>query len=176
MNEIQGDLFEVAKEGYDAFCITTNGHIKKDGTLTMGRGTAGLAAERFPALPRLLAERIRADGHVLHVVSVTEIEDVSARARMPTPYLVAFPTKPAWGVINYDRLPGWKMPSRIDIIVQSALELVIAIERFKWAKVLLPRPGCDNGGLHWEDVESVLWQIFNSKHVLDRVDIVRRGP
>ena len=42
MIEIKGSLFN---EPCDAFCITTNGFIKKDGTCVMGRGCAKQAAD-----------------------------------------------------------------------------------------------------------------------------------
>lgn len=183
MNALRGDLFTTAFEAqragypYDALCITTNGAIKANGALVMGRGVAGAAAERWPDLPWVLAERVRRNGHVLHVLEDRQFADVKVFKSLsdsPTKYLVAFPTKPVWGVLDGERVQGWKVPSSLDIIEQSAAELADATHSHQWRKVLLPKPGCENGGLTWNQVEPVLSRIFAHKRVLDRIDVIER--
>ena len=173
MNEITGDLFEVAKNGYDAFCITTNGHVKDVGSLTMGRGTAGLAAERWPDLPYVLGEKTRRKGHMVHVLEAREFGE-RGRAAVPAPYLVAFPTKPAYTVVDCMRVPGWKGPAKLDLIELSAVELVMAIGAYSWSKVLLPRPGAGagTGNLPWGDVQELLEHVFRRWKVEHVVDII----
>ena len=163
MHEIKGDLFEVAKDGYDAFCILTNGFIKASGELVMGKGCAKQAMTRWPELPAEIAYRIHKGGHVLHVLEF--INGVDA----PTPFLVAFPVKP---VEDEDGVPGFCCDAKLEIIEQSALALAYEISERGWKKVLLPRPGVGNGRLEWADVHPVLHAVFLEWGVLDRVDII----
>lgn len=58
-----GDIWSVPKEEW--ICITTNSYIKKNGALAMGKGIAGEALNRFPALDDLLGGFIKKNcGHL----------------------------------------------------------------------------------------------------------------
>lgn len=176
MREITGDLFEVAKDGYDALCVTTNGYVKDLGNLTMGRGVAGEAAALWPDLPYVLGEVTRRKGHMVHVLEARDFAQKRKNADVPTPYLIAFPTKPAWAVVDYRRVPGWKSPARFDIIELSAVELVMAMHTFDLRRVLLPRPGVGLGGLPWDLVNQLLTRVFDYWQVTERIDIISKEP
>jgi len=134
MMEVFGDLWEF--DGIVA--ITTNGFLKKDGSCVMGRGCARQAALRFGWLPRKLGAAISKHGnHVFH---------------FPEYRLITFPVKHVW----------WE-PADLKLIERSARELLGIIAEAKIGEpVYLPRPGCGNGKLKWEDVKKILSPILKS--------------
>ncbi|MBI2358625.1 MAG: ADP-ribose-binding protein [Deltaproteobacteria bacterium] len=134
MKEVFGDLWD-----FDGIIgITTNGFVKRDRTCVMGRGCAKQAAARIPELPCKLGSRISAEGN--HVFYFPEYR------------LITFPVKHVW----------WE-PADLNLIQQSARELLETIEKFKIREAIyLPRPGCGNGRLKWEDVKKILSPILKS--------------
>lgn len=142
MREVRGDLWELAPE-MGAVCITTNGYVKKNGEAVMGRGCALEAAQRFPSLPALLGEHLQLAGNHVYVVYVKHEYD-----------LVTFPVK-----------HHWRQRASLDLIIRSANELVALADpkRMGWETILLPRPGCGNGGLSWHIVGSTLARILDDR-------------
>ena len=134
MKEVFGDLWEF--DGIIA--VTTNGSIKRDRTCVMGRECARQAVARFREQPHKLGTRISAEGnHVFH---------------FPEHGLITFPVKHNW----------WEAAD-LGLIERSARELLNLTEgkNIKEA-VYLPRPGCGNGRLKWEDVKKILSPILKS--------------
>ena len=132
MKEVFGDLWE-----FDGtIAITTNGFVKRNRTCVMGRGCARQAAARFPELPRKLASRISAErNHVFHF--------------------------PEYGLITFPVKHNWWEAADLGLIQRSARELlkIIEVKKIKEA-VYLPRPGCGNGRLKWENVKKILSPIL----------------
>jgi hypothetical protein len=151
--EVQNDFWHEAGTGaYDAVCCTTNRIIKSNGELVMGAGIAKLFKEKYPSLPREWGQRIKTGDHMQGVMLTRKDKDDL--------YLVAFPTK-----------HDWKKPSRMEIIEFSAKALRWQARLLNWKKVLLPRPGCSNGGLDWDkEVKPVLENILKE----DRFVIIRK--
>jgi hypothetical protein len=59
-------------------------------------------------------------------------------------------------------VPGWAMMMDPQLIPKSSRELMGVINRNDWPLVVLPRPGCDTGGLSWDRevkpiFEPILW-------------------
>ena len=133
MKEIFGNLF--AYHGRKGFvvCITTNGYLKKDGTGVMGRGCAREAVEIDPSLPMLLGKSLKCRGNVV--------------SRL-TPEIIAFPVKHSW---EQDADPA--------LILQSATQLKAMAEVTPNITYILPRPGCANGRLEWQDVKPILESV-----------------
>jgi hypothetical protein len=132
--ELEADLWSVEA---DAVVITTNGTVKANGEAVMGRGCAREAVERFPWLPKELGLRLGDAGNHVFVWRPEE-HDVGF-------YIVTFPVKHLWRDGADRRL-----------ISQSMDELL----RFVWAhedvkRVVMPRPGCGNGGLSWDGPDGV---------------------
>jgi hypothetical protein len=126
MIEITGDIWHYWNQN-EWVCVTTNGIVKNDGAAVMGAGVALQAAEQFPGLPRQLAWKLKTFGN--HVYAFL-------------PYRVfTFPTK-----------HDWKDPSKVELILQSCAEL----RQMSAGKVYLPRPGCSNGGLDWNEVKPLM--------------------
>lgn len=118
----------------DAVVITTNGTITGRGLGVMGRGCALEATQRWPRLQRRLGFYLKTYGNNVGIL-------------MPPPpmTLVVFPVKHAW-----------MEKADLVLIDRSVKQLVDLTTRLRWDHVVLPRPGCGNGGLTWEAVRPVL--------------------
>lgn len=118
--------------------ITTNGFVKKNGECVMGRGCAKEARDKFPGFAKQLGHAIQTHGNRLWV--------------WPEHMLITFPVKHNW--------------------FEKADPLLI-IESTKLLKdwvgsrsVLMPRPGCGNGQLRWEDVRPLLAALPDNVKVI----------
>lgn len=138
MKEIIGELWDYKLEDGYVKCITTNGTIKKNGRGVMGRGCALEAKRRCEAqgfdVSKRLAECVKTRGNVVSWLNTG---------------LLSFPTKYNW----------WEN-SDLELIKQSAEQLAIIANNFRDKWYVLPRPGCGNGKLKWEDVKPVIENIL----------------
>ena len=126
----QLNIFDIpmTKGGREAVCVTTNGVVKKDGHAVMGKGIAKEADDRY-ACSKRLGDMLNAYGN--HVYALKIVAEGF--------HLVSFPTK-------YD----WRDDSDINLIIQSAKELVSLCNQIGIKRCYLPKPGCANGRLNWE--------------------------
>ena len=136
MKEIYGnawDLFESRE--YDILFITTNGFVKSNGNAVMGRGIAAECAWRYPTSPSLLGKGILQFGNIpLQIL----VEDATWK-----PLIIAsFPVKYNW----------WEQAD-IELIKKSCSLVMEQLADEPNLKFLLPRPGCGNGHLSWEQVK-----------------------
>ena len=140
MKEITGDLWE---QLCDARCITTNGTVTNKGAGVMGRGVARQAKVRYPGIEARLGQLVRRYGN--HTQLLVE-EGVP---------LVALPVKHEW-------------PEKADLLLikRSCTELVALADKHLWHTIVLPRPGCGNGKLHWDQVERVIAPILDERFVV----------
>ena len=143
MLEAEGDLWEYPA---DARVITTNGFLKKDGTLVMGRGVALQAKTRYPILPSLLGNLVALRGNVVNLV-VTDHEPPIQIATLPVKHVY------------------WRSADT-ELIKKSLVDLVKLADEMEWKVVALPRPGCGNGGLSWEDVKPLLVDVLDDRFVV----------
>lgn len=164
MRTAYADLF--GDRGPVTRCITTNGYIKRNGEAVMGRGVAQQAAKRWPSLPLRLGQKIKRHGNIVQPI--------------PGPWdgyeLISFPVKHHWqqpacltGGKDCPGLGPWPLvgsPQCSGLIVRSANQLVALTERNGWRMVMLPRPGCGNGGLDWTAVEPILRNILDIRFVV----------
>ena len=135
----------------EARCITTNGTIKTDGRAVMGRGVAKQATERYVGIAKLLGAHLREHGNHVGILALTDDPEHGP----PIP-LVSFPVKHLWD--------QW---ADLDLIGRSADELVALTDRRGWARVVLPRPGCNNGKRNWEqEVRPILAPILDDRFVV----------
>lgn len=165
LREEKIDIFERSKTpDISAVCLTTNGYYRKDGHAVMGRGVAKAANDLW-RLSELLGNAIRLHGNVAQIFAAVP------RPNQADLLIIAFPVKPVWGTnvlpqhtgkFPPDRVPGWACYADLELIRRSARELQQVIQQFivphppVGRKVLLPRPGCYNGGLSWETVKPIL--------------------
>lgn len=101
--------------------ITTNGMIRNNGTAVMGKGIALQARNRYPGIDLELGKLISKYGNHVFILSHG---------------LVSFPTK-----------HHWREPSDLKLIERSAMELAETFCDNSEVTILLPPPGCGNGGL-----------------------------
>lgn len=166
MKEAFGDIWELSQYNYDAIVITTNGFVKKNGEAVMGRGIALEARERYPSLPANLGKWITENGNI---PGITYIEPNVSVFDVWRPYrLITFPVKPVFGPRGE---PGWRAKADIDLIRESAHGVVKLVDAADLGSIIMPRPGCGNGGLKWEDVKPVIEPILD-----DRFTVVTWHP
>lgn len=131
----------------DVRVITTNGFVKVNGEAVMGAGCAKEAAKRWPELPKLLAKHIKEAGNTVYQFP----------ASSGILNLVAFPVKHNW----------WE-PADPALIEKSCQELVALAGMYDHSTIfVIPRPGCGNGRLRWEDVKPILERYLDDRfHVI----------
>lgn len=140
MKEAKGDLWTFS--GHKV--ITTNGYIKTNGACVMGRGCAYQAMLKYPKLPFELGELIKNHGN--HVYYFKEFN------------IVTFPVKHNW----------WEKAD-LKLIKESAYE-ILSLTISTNEQFYLPKPGCGNGQLEWEDVKKVIEPILSDQFtVIDYV-------
>ena len=130
MREIKGSIWRYHEKGY-WIVIPTNGFVRKNGKAVMGRGLAYQAMCRFPVLPKALGDIITKFGN--RVCSYHKLK------------LIFFPVKYKW----------WER-ANLDLIEKSCEQLRMYVTTTKPLPVYLPRVGCGNGKLKWEDVKPIL--------------------
>ena len=169
MNEATGNIFQT---DCDAVVITTNGFVKANGECVMGKGCAKQVANMLPQVPKILGTLLKLHGN--HVFHITSNNDTA---------LLSFPVKPTSFVFQNELdceyivkhmrykfnvgavVPGWACVADVEIIKQSALELVDYVNKTNWTCVVLPRPGCGAGELSWGIVKPILESILDDRFV-----------
>jgi len=136
MIEKIGNMWE---EKCDWLCITTNGMIRSDGKAVMGAGVALQAKHRFKGIDETLAQKLRLRGNIVSLI-----------AKDGDKLILSFPTK-----------NNWRDKSDIALIRNSAIQLKAGFDKARIKPiVVIPRPGCSNGGLDWEHVRDVIAPIL----------------
>lgn len=119
----------------DVKVITTNGNVKKNGENVMGKGTALQARQVYPRLPLMHGENIKIYGNDVFYYPIYKI--------------ICFPTKHNW----------WEK-SDLDLIRTSMKHLYHICAENNIRKVIMPKVGCNNGGLEWEVVKQKVIDIL----------------
>ncbi len=132
MLEAKGDLWTYPA---NYRVITTNGIVVGKG-LVMGRGCAYEAAQKFSDLRGFLGELVRQHGNKPYVITHHKI--------------ITLPTK-----------HHWRDKSDLALIAKGVFVLQRMWEENMIRKVVMPRPGCGNGGLDWIDVKPILEGILS---------------
>jgi hypothetical protein len=146
VKSIIGDIADVYID-YDAICCTTNTTLTKEGKLVMGAGVAKWFRDGFEGIDSQWGQQLQNNPSCGIMVSA-EYRTVFS----PGPYLVAFPTK-----------SDWRQKSSLTLIEDMAIDLEIVTSAMGWRSVLLPRPGCSNGGLDWDVVKPILEQYLDDR-------------
>lgn len=137
MVEAIGDLWRYPA---DFRVITTNGSVRKDGCAVLGRGCAREAAIKYPALAGELGARLKASGNRLHY--------------WPAYSLFTFPVKHHW------------MEAADPELIRESTE-TFARQLLGSGIYVMPRAGCGNGQLRWEDVRPILAVLPDNVVVID---------
>lgn len=137
MKERIGDIW---KTDCDIICVTTNGVVKSNGELVMGKGVALQAKKRYLELPYQLGNLVSLYGNKPYYI--TYIDDDYD--------IISLPTKHHW-IDN----------SNIELIKKSLLRIKEIIPEN--CNVALSRPGCANGNLFWKDVKQEIEPILDDR-------------
>lgn len=136
MREIKGNIWDFyVEDPLNYICITTNGFVKKNGECVMGRGCAQQCRDRFPEFAKELGKSIVDTGNRVYLFEKLRI--------------LTFPTKRVW----------WEN-SDLELIRKSTEQLIVFADNMPEVTFYLPRPGCSNGGLQWEDVREAIAPIL----------------
>lgn len=131
----------------DAVAVTTNGMIKKNGCLVMGKGVAKECLERYPRADIFFGKMVREQGNKPHYY----FPEIGKKT-----LIISLPTK-----------HDWRNASDLELIKSSLEELVKIADKFNLSTVLLPRPGCGLGGLQWTDVvEPLAASILDDRFIV----------
>lgn len=151
MKEITGDLFDYYKKG-EWIAITTNGTVRRDGMLVMGRGVAQQAAKKIPGLQQDLGSVVlRSGSHVWPMVKYR---------------VFSYPVKWRWNERADPRLIKWsadELVSRLAALNKIRFGLV---EMPQIERVYMVRPGCGNGGLRWPAVRAIIEPLLDDRFVV----------
>lgn len=142
MREITGNLWDHNNVN-SVICITTNGFVKKNGEAVMGRGCAYEATQRIPCIAGRLGIHLRMNGNV-----------------------------PVWltsGLVTFPVKHNWYEDADPELIRKSAAWLRGEALNLGQKWFVLPRPGCGNGKLKWEDVRPLLVTLPDNVLVIDFV-------
>lgn len=144
MLEVTGNIWDYYADGKNWIVIPTNLELRRNGYAIMGKGLALQASNKLRGLEYSY-------GRCLREGMNSCVEDIINR-------LIYFPTK-----------YKWRDKSDKILITKSIVDLQVIgnrwskIDHHNWkdCKVYLPRVGCGNGGLDWNDIRPIL------KHILD---------
>lgn len=155
--EVTGDIFEYIKDKkIDAICCTTNMIVKSNGELVMGAGVAKAFAEKHPELPKRFGTLAK------YWIPLKTSVPVSIMTYYKNPYIIYFPTK-----------HHWKDPSPPELVERSLQQLKKIVTDWEMKKVVLPRPGCSNGGLSWDGyVKHLCEKYLDERFVIINYEII----
>jgi hypothetical protein len=144
MLELEGNIW-IVDNAYDAVVITTNGFVKENGEAVMGRGIAQQAAKEFRFLPISLGNRLTKHGNRVYLFE--EYNRFWKKKR-----IITFPVK-----------TDWRVRAHKDLIIKSTEQLVDLVDAVGFERIVMPRPGCGNGGLKWEDVKPIIEPYLDNR-------------
>ena len=181
MKKVVGNVWDVIHE-YDVFCIPTNGYVKKsDGKAVMGAGVAKEAKNAIEGIDETLGELLSKN------MARHDKDDLSEPWNVPyylgelecDTHIFSFPVKPTVaiagglnehilerfrsGLRDGWKVQGWQAQAIPELIVRSAEYLVEIVNFKKFESVLVPKPGCGNGGLKWSDIKPLLQDVFDDR-------------
>lgn len=145
MLSFRGDVLQNL-DSFDAVCILTNGVVKNNGAAVMGAGIAKQFRFMFNGIEFVVGSCIKKNGN--RVQPIGKFTTSSGNQLI----FLSFPTKHVW----------WEK-SDIELIQESCVQLMRAIDYYNLKKVALPKPGCGNGRLDWDEVSSAIEPLLDDK-------------
>jgi hypothetical protein len=138
----------------DVRVITTNGVIKANGELIMGKGTALQAKERYPGIALELGQLVEANGN-----------NPSSYTAPDGTRIWTFPVK--W---------HWSMKADFDLMAHSCHRLMRLANLLQEVRaqqgretevvIVMPRPGCGEGGREWTAVKAHIENLLDDRFVV----------
>lgn len=145
MQQIKGNIWDF--HGSNSYIgVTTNGVIRSNGSLIMGKGIALEARERFKGVDKLLGTLVKNQGNNVYLLASHGI--------------FSFPTK-----------DHFKDVSPLELIERSCQQLREAMNKVPNKQFYLIPPGCGLGGRDWDtEVEPVMLKYFKEENRLTIVE------
>lgn len=135
MKFISGNFWDHIDE-FELILATTNGIINSKGCLVMGAGIALDFKNKYPYMPKLLAQHICLSGNIPTIININYNK----------PYWIgSFPTK-----------YHWKQNSDLKLIENSAQQLIKLVDEINIGSILMTMPGTGMGKLTSVQVIPVL--------------------
>jgi hypothetical protein len=135
VKEITGNLWDYCgKIESVAIAITTNGFVKNNGECVMGRGCAKEATLKYPGISKVLGDMIKESGNHVH-----RIRD---------------------GVYSFPVKHNWWEEADVELIKRSCTEIS---NLAKESSIIIPRMGCGNGKLKWNDVREAVKNLLDDR-------------
>lgn len=131
-------------------CITTNGIVKRDGLAVMGAGIAKQAVNQYGInVAKTLGHKLDLAGnHAYHLGCQFSKNDIEFD-------MFSFPTK------NH-----WKDDSSLELIAQSAREMVVFANSLHLNEIYLPTVGCGCGNLNIKHVLEVCSDLLDDRFIM----------
>jgi hypothetical protein len=133
-----------------AYCVTTNGDVRADGTAIMAKGVALQVSQQFPGIDKTLGSFIQQYGNRVFNLGVHDVVDGDVIHKIR---VISFPTK-----------FHWRDMSDMTLISHSCEQLLKICEKFKIQTCFIPAPGCGLGGLNYDvTVKPLLDVMFDDR-------------
>jgi len=145
MLEAKGNMWDA---NVDAFVITTNGFVKKNGEAVMGRGCAFEAKQKIPRISKDLGRDLRNGNNI--------------------PYCYGYENEKGESIVVYT-LPvkhNWWEEADLELIEKSLPLLIDLVDLFGDQKLAMPRPGCGNGKLDWDEVKPIIEKYLDDRFIV----------
>ena len=125
----------------DIIVIGLDGVVKK--RYESGRTNEDLRRiqDAFDADPEKLKELVLSPDTFCQAITVYTYRDLR---------IITFPTK-----------HNWKDKTDLELIRKSCRELMEVATKFDIKQISLPKPGCSNGGLVWDEVRAAIAPLLN---------------
>jgi len=139
LNVVNGNLWDFyindGRHPASPVIVTTNGVLKEDGKLVMGKGVALSATYKYPDIDAILGRMVKWYGNKPFYIKGAN--------------MISWPTKHDW---RYD--------SSMSLIVEGAYIIKEMIDFYDFKYVYSPWPGCGNGNLDKDKVAHELEIVF----------------
>jgi hypothetical protein len=168
MKEIKKDLFEcILDPEVDAICVTTNGNYTRNGSALMSGGCAGVAARRWPEVPKRLGKMLRTFLSNIPFI-IGAVDDKGDHIELTHDTLKEHQFKCL--IFSFPTMHNIMNSANINLIKQSATIMVDYTNQYNLKKVVIARPGTGVGGLEWKDVKPEIENILDDRFVIVSFD------
>jgi len=166
MKEIKGDLFDLildSKSRYDGIAITTNRNYTKDGHACMGGGCAKQCVDLWPNTSTRLAQCLKNFG--TNIPFIIGALDTSGQYAEPNHKMIKAKKFKAL-IFSFPTINDLMQGADLELIKNSATEMINMVNRYELGSVLLGRPGAGIGGLSWAEVKNVIDKILDDRFTI----------
>lgn len=164
MKEAKKDLFEMIFDSEtDAICLTTNGQYNRYGHAIMGGGCAGIAAEKWPELPRNLGKCLKVFGsNIPYIIGAT---DDDGNYLKPDHEMIK-DKKFKCLIFSFPTINRLADGGNLQLVKQSATIMKDHADHYKLKKIVCPRPAVGIAGLEWSDVKKEIEDILDDRFLI----------